>query len=170
MPDVIPGTHTPERRSFLSPWLCFAWDRNSTTKSPWLPSPDPKPTPAWLGGWMRWRWRRATHPRQCASEGNGCPGNGAQYPPDSRIIRVFAPRPPTCTHVAAPPIERTRFIVVFSRVRAPRNAKSRGLGPPPPPSTCAHDDALTFLASPPPKTRKGRFCVKRVRTANSRVR
>ena len=22
---------------------------------PWLPIPDPKPTPAWLGGWMRWR-------------------------------------------------------------------------------------------------------------------
>ena len=21
----------------------------------WLPIPDPKPTPAWLGGWMRWR-------------------------------------------------------------------------------------------------------------------
>ena len=22
---------------------------------PWLPIPDPKPTPAWFGGWMRWR-------------------------------------------------------------------------------------------------------------------
>ena len=37
--------------------------------------------------------------------------------------------------MSAPPIERTRFIIVFSRVRAPRNAQSWGLGPPP--STCA---------------------------------
>ena len=62
-------------------------------------------------------------------------------------------------------IERTRFIIVFSRVRAPQNAQSWCLGRPP--STCAHDYVLAFLASASKKTRKGRFCVKRVRTANS---
>ena len=62
-------------------------------------------------------------------------------------------------------IERTRFKIVFSRVRAPQNAQSWCLGRPP--STCAHDYVLVFLASAPKKTRKGRFCVKRVRTANS---
>ena len=63
-------------------------------------------------------------------------------------------------------IERTRFIIVFSLVRAPPNARSWCLGRPP--STCAHDYVLaSFLASASKKTRKGRFCVKRVRTANS---
>ena len=57
-------------------------------------------------------------------------------------------------------MERTRFMIVFSRDRAPQSAQSWGLGPPP--STCAHDYVLAFLASPPQKMRKGRFCVKRV--------
>ena len=42
-------------------------------------------------------------------------------------------------------IERTRFEIVFSRVRAPRSARSWGLGPPP--STCAHDGVLAFEPS-----------------------
>ena len=49
-------------------------------------------------------------------------------------------------------IERTRFIIIFSRVRAPRNAQSWCLGRPP--STCAHDYVLAFLASPPPQNEK----------------
>ena len=55
-------------------------------------------------------------------------------------------------------IERTRFIVVLSRVRrAPQNAQSWCLGRPP--STCAHDYVLAFLASAPQKKRKRRSCV-----------
>ena len=41
-------------------------------------------------------------------------------------------------------IERTRFIIVFSRVRAPQNAQSWCLGRPP--STCAHDYVLSRVA------------------------
>ena len=40
-------------------------------------------------------------------------------------------------------IERTQFIIVFSRVRAPRNAQSWCLGRPP--STCAHYYVLAFF-------------------------
>ena len=67
--------------------------------------------------------------------------------------------------MGAPPIERTWFIIVLSRVRTPRNAKRWGLGPPP--STCAHDGALAFLASAPPNPQnekrailceKGAYC------------
>ena len=78
-------------------------------------------------------------------------------------VAVAAPMPTKKKHALG--IERTRFIIAFSRVRAPQKTQSWGLGPPP--STCAQDDVLVFLASAPKKTRKGRFCVKRVRTANS---
>ena len=68
---------------------------------------------------------------------------------------------PPWVHIARGPsalgIERTRFTIVFSRVRAPQNAQSWCLGRPP--STCAHDYVLAFLASASKKTRKGRFCV-----------
>ena len=54
----------------------------------------------------------------------------------------------------------------FSRDRASQNAQSFLIG-----ASAVHvrsrDYVLAFLASAPPKTRKGRFCVKRVRTANS---
>ena len=44
---------------------------------------------------------------------------------------------------SAPGIERARFTIVFSRVRAPQNAQSWCLGRPP--STCAHDYFSRFF-------------------------
>ena len=49
-----PDTPDPERPSFLSPELYFAWVWNWINK-PWLTNPDPKLTSAWLGGSVRWR-------------------------------------------------------------------------------------------------------------------